>query len=76
MDVVSGALNALFTYKPFFRFASHKAKEMIVKRGTEIGHPWAPQLAALKLHDWDSELNACLNRSLEYPEVHLLDDFG
>ncbi|CAI5491319.1 unnamed protein product [Closterium sp. Naga37s-1] len=56
MNLMSGAINALFGFQPFFRFAAGKAREMMVKRGDAIGFPWAPRLAELKRHDWDEEL--------------------
>ncbi|KAH7403942.1 hypothetical protein KP509_15G001900 [Ceratopteris richardii] len=44
---------------------------MIVKRGEEIGYPWAPELAQLQLHDWSSELEAVQNISLTYPDYYM-----
>jgi len=43
-----------------------------MERGTEIGHPWAPELARLREYDWDAELKAVQNPDIEYPEVGLL----
>jgi len=62
-------VNALFSFKPFFKFASGQARKMIMERGTEIGHPWAPELARLREYDWDAELKAVQNPDIEYPEV-------
>lgn len=69
MNAMTGAVNALFQFKPFFKFASGQARKMIINRGTEIGHPWAPELARLRVHDWDAELMAAQDTNLEYPEV-------
>lgn len=69
ISIATGAVNALFLYKPFFNFAAGQAKSMIVKRGSEIGYPWAPELANLQLHDWSSELEAVQNLSVTYPDV-------
>ncbi|KAJ7567472.1 hypothetical protein O6H91_02G149500 [Diphasiastrum complanatum] len=71
MDLISGALNNLFSYKPFFRFATGTARNMIVKRGTEIGYPWAPELATLRLHNWEAELHAVETKDLEYPHYYM-----
>ncbi|KAI5072750.1 hypothetical protein GOP47_0012856 [Adiantum capillus-veneris] len=71
MSIATGAVNALFRFKPFFNFAASQAKSMIVKRGTEIGYPWAPELARLQLHDWPSELEAVQNQALTYPDYYL-----
>lgn len=71
MSIATGAVNALFLYKPFFNFAAGQAKSMIVKRGSEIGYPWAPELAHLQLHDWSSELDAVQNLTLTYPDYYL-----
>ncbi|CAI5482663.1 unnamed protein product [Closterium sp. Yama58-4] len=56
MNLMTSAINAIFGFQPFFRFAAGKAREMMVKRGDAIGFPWAPRLAELKRHDWDEEL--------------------
>lgn len=56
MNLMTGAINALFGFQPFFRFAAGKAREMMVNRGDAIGFPWAPRLAELRKHDWDEEL--------------------
>ncbi|MCO5556222.1 hypothetical protein L7F22_009768 [Adiantum nelumboides] len=71
MSIATGAVNALFCYKPFFNFAASQAKSMIVKRGTEIGYPWAPELARLQVHDWSSELEAVQNQTLTFPDYYL-----
>lgn len=71
MNIVTEAVNALFSYKPFFDYAAGRARNMIVERGTEIGHPWAPELAKLHLHDWASEFDRVKNLSLSYPEYYL-----
>lgn len=71
LSIGTGVINALFSYKPFFDFAAEKAKNMIVNRGTEIGHPWAPELAQLRHHDWSSELDAVQNLTLTYPDYYL-----
>jgi len=69
MNLATGAVNSLFSFKPFFRFASATARQMIIRRGTEIGHPWDPELCKLRLHDWDSALKVVQDNDLEYPEV-------
>lgn len=69
MNAVTGAVNALFSFKPFFKFASGQARKMIIERGTEIGYPWAPELARLREYDWDAHLKAVQNPDIEYPEV-------
>lgn len=71
MNIATGAVNALFMYKPFFKFAAGQAKSMIVKRGSEIGYPWEPELAQLQLHDWSSELEAVQNLTVTYPDYYL-----
>lgn len=71
MNAMTGAVNALFSFKPFFKFASGQARKMIIERGTEIGYPWGPELARLREYDWDSELKAVQNLDIEYPEVRL-----
>lgn len=71
MSIATGAVNALFLYKPFFKFAAGQAKTMIVKRGSEIGYPWAPELRRMQLHDWPSELDGVQNRTLTYPDYYL-----
>ncbi|GLJ44861.1 hypothetical protein SUGI_0944050, partial [Cryptomeria japonica] len=71
MDLVTAAVNAIFSYKPFYNFASKKAREMIIKRGTDIGQPWEAELTQLRLHDWESELKAVQNQDIVYPEYYL-----
>lgn len=71
MIAMTGAVNALFSFKPFFKFASGQARKIIVERGTEIGYPWAPELARLREYDWDAELKAVQNLDIEYPEYYL-----
>lgn len=75
MNLMTGAVNALFSFKPFFKFASGQARKMIIERGTDIGFPWAPELARLQIHDWDSELKAAQNPDIEYPEVGISSNF-
>ena len=75
MNLMTGAVNALFSFKPFFKFASGQARKMIIERGTDIGFPWAPELARLQIHDWDSELKAAQNPDIEYPEVGISTNF-
>jgi hypothetical protein len=69
MNLATGVVNSLFSFKPFFRLASATARQMIIRRGTEIGHPWDPELCKLRLHDWDSALKVVQDNDLEYPEV-------
>lgn len=69
MSIGSAAVNALFSYEPFFKFAAGQARSMIIERGTEIGHPWAPELAKLRTHDWSEELKKAQNKQVEYPSV-------
>jgi hypothetical protein len=69
MIAMTGAVNALFSFKPFFKFASGQARKIIIERGTEIGYPWAPELARLREYNWDAELKAVQNLDIEYPEV-------
>jgi len=71
MNLATGVVNSLFSFKPFFRFASATARQMIIRRGTEIGHPWDPELCKLRLHDWDSALKVVQDNDLEYPEYYL-----
>ncbi|XP_024534764.1 uncharacterized protein LOC9655999 [Selaginella moellendorffii] len=71
MALASAALNALFSYKPFFKLAAGKARGMIVERGEKIGYPWEPELARLRENDWESELLAVRDVNLEYPEYYL-----
>lgn len=75
MNLMTGAVNALFSFKPFFKLASGRARKMIIERGTDIGFPWAPELARLQMHDWDAELKAAQNPDIEYPEVGIPSDF-
>lgn len=69
MKVMTGAVNALFSFQPFFKFASGQARKMIIERGSEIGYPWEPELARLRQFDWDAELKTVQNPDIEYPEV-------
>lgn len=71
MNLMTGAVNALFSFKPFFRFAARKAREMMQERGEAIGHPWGPGLAALSQHDWDAELARVRDSELEYPDYYV-----
>ncbi|KAH9323367.1 hypothetical protein KI387_018006, partial [Taxus chinensis] len=71
MDLVTSAVNAIFSYKPFYNFASKKAREMIIKRGTDIGHPWEAELERLRLYDWEPELRAVQNQDIVYPDYYL-----
>ena len=56
--------------QPFFRFAAGKAREMMVKRGETIGHPWGPHIARLQHHDWEAEMMSITNPSLALPEYY------
>ncbi|KAG6553443.1 hypothetical protein Mapa_005179 [Marchantia paleacea] len=71
MSIGAAAVNALFSYEPFFKFAAGQARSMIIQRGTEIGHPWAPELARLRTHDWSEELKKAQNKHVEYPSYYL-----
>ncbi|XP_024400668.1 uncharacterized protein [Physcomitrium patens] len=71
MKVMTGAVNALFSFQPFFKFASGQARKMIIERGSEIGYPWEPELARLRQFDWDAELKTVQNPDIEYPEYYL-----
>lgn len=72
MNLVAGAVNALFQFQPFFQFAAGRARNMIIERGAEIGYPWPPTLAKLRLHNWEDEIKQIRNKYIEYPEVSSL----
>ncbi|CAM6102340.1 unnamed protein product [Calypogeia fissa] len=71
MNLAAGAVNALFQFQPFFRFAAGRARSMIIERGAEIGYPWPPMLAKLRQHNWEDEIKQIRNKYIEYPEYYL-----
>eukprot|EP00850_Spirogloea_muscicola_P015778 SM000124S25910 [mRNA] locus=s124:2650:5388:- [translate_table: standard] len=71
MNLATAAVNLLFSFQPFFKFAAGKAREMIIRRGEEIGHPWPPVLAKLHKHNWEAELQIVEDKHLIYPEYYL-----
>ncbi|KAL2635394.1 hypothetical protein R1flu_006873 [Riccia fluitans] len=71
MSLGTAAVNALFSYEPFFKFAAGQARSMIIKRGDKIGYPWGPELAKLRTHDWSEELKKAQNKHVEYPAYYL-----
>lgn len=72
MNLAAGAVDALFRFQPFFRFAAGRARNMIMERGVAIGHPWPPALAKLRQHDWEEEMKQARNKYIEYPDVSSL----
>lgn len=71
LNIMTAAVNALFSFQPFFRFAAGKAREMMVKRGDLIGYPWEPTLKVLREHDWETEIKAVERKGVEYPDYYL-----
>lgn len=70
MNLMTGLVNGLFSFKPAWNFMKGKARQMMVDRGDAIGFPWKERLEELKKHDWDAEVEAVRDPGLEYPEYY------
>jgi hypothetical protein len=69
MNLLTGVVNGLFSFKPAWNFMKGKARQMMVDRGDAIGYPWAARLEELKKYDWAAEVEAVRNKDLTYPDV-------
>lgn len=70
MNLMTGLVNGLFSFKPAWNFMKGKARQMMVDRGDAIGYPWGERLRELKKHNWESEIEAVRNPELEYPDYY------
>ncbi|KAK9836264.1 hypothetical protein WJX81_000487 [Elliptochloris bilobata] len=65
------AVEALFSFQPFFALAAKQAKNKIAQRGRDIGVDISAEVAALAAGaDWEAELEAVQDASLAYPAYY------
>ena len=73
VKLAGGLINALFSVKPLFKFASGKARASMVEKGASIGVDWVDNVVKLE-KDMDklTKIYDSLKSSkIEYPEYYL-----
>ena len=73
VKLAGGLINALFSVKPLFKFASGKARESMVQRGAQIGVDWVENVNILEkdIDQLTKLFDAVKNEKVEYPEYYL-----
>jgi ubiquinone/menaquinone biosynthesis C-methylase UbiE len=63
--------NQLLGIKPLFNLAKQRARSMMIQRAEAIGVQWRAEAARLQARDWQADLQAVQNPTLQYPDYYL-----
>jgi ubiquinone/menaquinone biosynthesis C-methylase UbiE len=77
--IASQLVNGILAIKPLANLAKHQARSMMIKRAESIGVYWRQEVQALRSRstdtdfapDWQTELAALQNPTLNYPDYYL-----
>lgn len=70
IGLASRLVNGILAVKPLANFAKSRARKMMIARAESIGVPWRENVRQLSLLDWDKELSAVQNSTLQYPDYY------
>lgn len=68
--VLTGAVEALFRFPPFFDMASKKARNMIVQRADALGLDWNTAMEELRAQDWEGRLKRVEDSQVTFPQYY------
>lgn len=73
VKIAGGLINALFSVKPLWKYASGKARESMVQRGARIGVDWLESVQSLEkeMDQLTVIYDAVNNNKVEYPDYYL-----
>ena len=73
VKLAGGIINALFSVKPLFKFASGKARDSMVQRGASIGVDWVENVSVLEkdIDKLTKLFDGVKDKKLEYPDYYL-----
>jgi hypothetical protein len=73
VKIAGGLINALFSVKPLWKYASGKARESMVERGARIGVDWVQSVRQLEgdMDKLTAIYDAVNNNKVDYPEYYL-----
>lgn len=73
VKIAGGLINALFSVKPLWKYASGKARESMVERGARIGVDWVESVRQLEgdMDQLTAIYDAVYNNKVVYPEYYL-----
>lgn len=71
VGLASYLINQILAIKPLANFAKSRARNMMINRAESIGVPWRENYRQLRDRNWEQELEAVANPSLDYPDYYL-----
>jgi hypothetical protein len=73
VKIAGGLINALFSVKPLWKYASGKARASMVERGARIGVDWVESVRQLEgdMDKLTAIYDAVNNKKVDYPEYYL-----
>ncbi len=71
IGLASHLVNQILAIKPLANFAKTRARSMMINRAESMGVPWRENCRKLGDRDWQPELQAVTNPSLNYPDYYL-----
>jgi hypothetical protein len=73
VKIAGGLINALFSVKPLWKYASGKARASMIERGARIGVDWVESVRQLEgdMDKLTAIYDAVNNNKVDYPEYYL-----